>query len=64
MPDTDKTEAALTSLQNAEFVTEFTEGSNSAKRLTPSEMLQMLKLEREIAAEDRRRTNGIYRRVT
>ncbi len=59
MPDV--TQDALDKLQDAEFVTEFTEGSNSAKRLTPKEMLELKRLEDKLASDSNRAQNGIFK---
>lgn len=61
--DTPITDDALEALESAEFVTEYREGSNSAKRLTPSELRELYELEKARAMDANRATNGIYRRI-
>lgn len=61
--DTPATDAALEALENAEFVTEFREGENSAKRLSPSELRELYELEKERARDEARASSGIYRRI-
>lgn len=55
------TESALDKLEEAEFVTEFQEGSNRAKMLSPEDLLKLHELESRLAADESRRTSGIYR---
>lgn len=61
--DTPITDDALEALENAEFVTEFREGENSAKRLTPADLRELYELEKDRARDAARATGGIYRRI-
>jgi hypothetical protein len=55
------TQSALDQLQEAEFVTEFQEGSNRSKMLTPADMLQLRELENKLASDEARNNSTVYK---
>jgi len=55
------TQSALDQLQEAEFVTEFKEGSNHSKMLTPADMLQLRELENKLASDEARNNSTVYK---